>query len=688
VGAVCLLAVMLMGVADAAAADKQAAPEIPFTAEGQKLYAHYSGMLKISQAEIGKSLTEINEPAKAAFLKEDQAEAAATEGELLPALTALKGYVEGTVKLDARQFAAYAQTIESGKQIFGSNEKLIKAALDLVAAYDRVKGPLWVARGALDRKAPVDINLAVCTVMQSIMDCVYTGQNLATHGNLLDGYKFGSSANFPGAVAPPANPDRIYTVKVNASFPHTFGQRDAGFARRPTGAYLAPGSIATVIVPSALVGKGYKVRVGAHSWDFSHKPKLLRLDRSSLVYSIDGPEVKVASPLGGGIYIEVPYLAQAGVVDVKIKNAVRSPFFSATSHHQTSLAEWKDIERNRKAPWADFQSDKFMMQVPTSWIFTLDDPVALIQSWDAALDVCNDLMGRPRVHGRETMYQQVDLQRRGNNAFYPGYPTCNEEYDPKVEYNGYIDHHLVRGPRHAPFRVFHEQGHSFEFVKFAGEMEQSCNLLRVAVLNKMFNYRLDQAFWAGRTGEIAKNRIWDGTAVAWMTGEKTTRFKTLCKYIDIARLFGWDSLSKYWHSWDEDLEAGRPWSKDGTDIDKLSLRLSQAAGVDLTPLLHFWGTPPRDAAALKAAVAAAKLPPSAKVYDALEHYKSLVPKDNAAFRDYALKWWGTQPSEESLSEREYAKQWKEYDEKSAAALRDAARDIIEEYFPQGRPQAP
>jgi hypothetical protein len=73
---------MLMGIADATAADKQAAPAIPLTAEGQKLHAHYSGMLKILQAEIGKSLPKIKEPAKAAFLKAYQAEAAATSAEL------------------------------------------------------------------------------------------------------------------------------------------------------------------------------------------------------------------------------------------------------------------------------------------------------------------------------------------------------------------------------------------------------------------------------------------------------------------------------------------------------------------------------------------------------------------------------------------------------------------------------
>ncbi len=169
-------------------------------------------------------------------------------------------------------------------------------------------------------------------------------------------------------------------------------------------------------------------------------------------------------------------------------------------------------------------------------------------------------------------------------------------------------------------------------------------------------------------------------------GEKAYQLKGHAKFVDIARLFGWKVLGDFWKSWNEDFEAGRPWSKHGTDIDKLNLRLSQKAGVDLTALLHFWGTPPRDAKALKAAVAAEKLPPSAKVYDALVHYKSLVPANNRAFRDFALKWWGKQPSAKGYwTEREHTKQWEGFNEETSAQIKKRMQEIIDEYFPAGRP---
>ena len=627
--------------------------------------------------------------------------------ELVAALAALKDLVQREKEPAVQEVEPQKQVIDKYSDSFGQSDTIIKAAFDLVATYDKVKGPLWVAREGFSRGTrrkltppPNDIHWTIYTVMQDIMDRVYTPENIARYGKALDGFKFGSSSNFPGAVEPPADPHAVYSVKVNAScakpFKHAVMHEDRP-ARRPTGAYAAPGSIVTVTVPPALVNRNYKVRVGAQSWDNSNKVKVPRLDRSSLVYPITAAEVRVTSPLGGGIYVEVPLGGDAGVVEVAIRNAVRSPFFSATSCHKTSPADWRETERSFKAPWADFQTDKFLMQVPTSWITKLDDPVTLMENWDKAMDALNDLMGLPRVWGKETLYLQVDLQNRAPD-FAPGYPTCNDRYDPKKDYNGYANHYLVRGPQFAPDYVFHEQGHGFLFVKFEGEQESTVNLLHVAAWNQKFGYSLDEAFRGSREGGNT-NQTLDNTAVEWMASlsfaakrpmaaaEKAYQLKGHAKFVDIARLFGWKTLGDFWKTFIEDDEKGEGKGKRGYGNDELSLRLSQAAGVDLTPLLQFWGTPPDDAKALKAAVAAAKLPPSAKVYDTLVHYQSLVPRDNAAFRDFALKWWGKQPSDKGFwTEREHAKQWQEYKEETAAQIKQTVRDIMDEYFPKERPE--
>ena len=626
-----------------------------------------------------------------------------TEAELLSAFSSLKEHLQGRKTLDATQIEAQKLAIDKHRDLFGYNDTIIKAALDLVATYDKVEGPLWVARSGFNRKAKPpanDIHWTIYTVMQNIMDRVYTAENVARHADLLNGFKFGSSACFPGAVDPPARPGESYTVKINGSYPKTWGwatmhDGPGTFARKPTGAYLAPGKMATVTVPPSLVGKGYRIRVGCHSWDLSKKPRVLRLDRSSLVYDITSPETKVASPLGGGIYIEAPYQADAGVVEVTIRNAVRSPYFSMKPFHTTSLGEWKTVERNRQAPWADFQTEKFMMQVPTSWIRKLDDPVTLMRNWDTAMDTINDLMGFPRLRGKETMYPQVDVILR-SGAYSPGYPSVNVRYDPTKDYGGYATHHLVRGPQYASDYEFHEQGHGYLFPKFPGEVESEVNLLHVAVWHQRFGYSLDEAFRKSRNYTNPYMTL-DTTAIAWMTCsnfvkgnpmerlEKQYQLKGHAKFVDIARLFGWGVLSSYWYSFTSDYEnsAARP-----TDVDSLLLRLSKNVGVDIRPLFHFWGVPPVDTTTLATAIAAANLHASPAIYDTLVHYKSLVPTNNAAFQAFALNWWGKQPSTNGYSEeREHAAQWEEFNEETAARIKKTVQKIIDTYFPDGRPPA-
>ncbi|TNF70327.1 MAG: hypothetical protein EP302_08965, partial [Bacteroidetes bacterium] len=359
--------------------------------------------------------------------------------ELYTALTALTDHINGITPLKADEIKQYKFTIELHYQKIGLDSTIIKACFDLVGSYDDKIGPLWIAKEQLDRTAFTNsIDWVVYGVMQYIMDQVYTQENIGKYEDLLDGFKFGSSAHFPGAVDPPDDPEETYTVKINGSYLETYGHLTMHAerpARKPTGAYLAPGSIATILVPASLVGKEYQIRVGAHSWDMSSRPKVRRLDRSSLVYEINSTEIKVASPLGGGIYIEVPYLADAGIVDIEIKNAVRSPYFSKKSFHSTSLTEWQNTESKHKAPWADFQSEKFLMQVPSSWIYNLQDPVSLMENWDKAMDAMNDLMGFPHIRGKETMYPQVDVIFRVPYHA-PGYPSINVTYDPDRDYGG------------------------------------------------------------------------------------------------------------------------------------------------------------------------------------------------------------------------------------------------------------
>jgi hypothetical protein len=661
----------------------------------------------------------------------------------LDAIAAIKNHITGAVTLTGAQIAAHKSTIDAAKARFDESSATISAVFDLVKTYDTAKGPLFVSGSAVTgfsrtnttptsatSISPENVHWVVYGVMQSIMDEIYNAESLANpvkraliaNFNDQGGYKFGSHTDFPGPCAPPADSSNSHAVAINGSFPITFGRSTQMWtnpARKPTGTYLAPGTIASVTVPPALVNKGYKVRVGAHSWDLSGRPPVERLERATRLYPLDAETIEVASPYGGGIYIEVPIGADAGVVNVTITGAVRAPYFSAKPFHQTTVGDW-NTERAHLAPWADFQSEKFMMQVPRKWIYNMTgaQAVQLMADWDKAMDAINSLMGFPLDRGKETMYCQTDVILR-SSVHAPGYPAVNvsSNVNSEVSPAGYAGSYLVRGPGASPTAAnieFHEQGHAYFFPKFGGETESAVNLLQPAMLHREFGYSLDVAH-AGSLGSSSVHRTLDNTAVAWMCCfsfspneipmaalEKQYQHKGHAKFLDIVRLFGWGGLDAFWRSFMEDDAAGVSYAN--TDDEKL-LRLSRSVGKDLRPLFHFWGVHPQNPAALAAAIAAENIPASLEIRDLLLHYKTLVPADNAAYQAFMLNWWGKKPSVAGYwEETDHAMQWDEtldadgtnnpsvrptitigskYVEGCAAEIRARVDELVAMYFPSG-----
>lgn len=635
---------------------------------------------------------------------------AGSVADLSGAMLHLKEHINKTSSLNKDQIKQQAKIIQENVDQIGQTAEIIGGALDLVASYETTVGPLFLneaTRGGFPRKPAggLELDRVLFAVQQGLIDYAFTPDNLSLFEQTLKGAAFRTAAYFPGAVDAPSDSAIVHEVTINASQPPCWGipvMDNETPARRPTGCYLTPGSIAEVIVPSSMVGKGYSVRVGAHSWDLKKKPKIVRLDRVSIVYPIDREHTAVANPLGGGIYIEVPYLADAGLVKVRITNAVRAPFFSARSFDKTTLQQWRTTERHHPGPWADFESDKFMMQVPTKWIYNYDDPVTLMRDWDTAMDAVSGLFGLPLVRSKTVLYLQVDVIYRGS-ANFPGYPQSNFRYNPLKAENGHSNHWLLKGPQSSGEIIFHELGHAHLFTKFRGEVEAVVNLPYVAVLNQGFGVDLDTAF--GRSFSKPYVSL-DQAAIMWMVTENFRRGNPMDisnspanevryqhrgygKYVEIVHLFGWKPLQDFWHSVNLDYLKGIEYPRNTDPTDSRILRMSRAAGVDLRPLIHFWGIQPEDNVVLANAMAQEGLKPSPLIFDRLLHYKSLIPTNNAEFARHAhiVNPKGIREGKTPLYGEGWYYAWlPKYDESHGRAAQAALQNIIDLYFPQGCPR--
>lgn len=90
----------------------------------------------------------------------------------------------------------------------------------------------------------------------------------------------------------------------------------------------------------------------------------MRMDRIAVWAYVTSATTLVANPLGGSVYILVPRGASLGRVNVSISgDVVRAPLFQRTSITQHTNEEWA-LSRTSPGPWADFETDTFMMTVP------------------------------------------------------------------------------------------------------------------------------------------------------------------------------------------------------------------------------------------------------------------------------------------------------------------------------------
>lgn len=265
------------------------------------------------------------------------------------ALQQLQDHCTGTTLLTGQQINDLSDSIQLNIFSIADTSSLILQALDLIACYETQKGPLFLNPATLggfqndfDALDGKELDRAVFVVQQGMFDHVYTPVNVAKYAPLLTNRRYLTADYFPGVCPDPTDSSTTYTATVNASLPTEYGSGtafSASPARRPTGYYLAPGSIGTVKVPSEMVDKGFKILVGAHSVNRTAHNPVNRFFRVTNSFPIDDTLTRIVNPFGGGIYIITPYEAAEGLVDIQLTNVVPAPYFAANSASKTSLQD-------------------------------------------------------------------------------------------------------------------------------------------------------------------------------------------------------------------------------------------------------------------------------------------------------------------------------------------------------------
>jgi hypothetical protein len=404
----------------------------------------------------------------------------------------------------------------------------------------------------------------------------------------------------------------VYTVLINATMGPCWGGPVAFCDQpsiRPTGLYLSPGEIANVKVPESMVGNGFKIQVGASTINNQDKDWHLRMDRVTTTFDVKQTTTYVGNPLGGGLYIRVPYLGNSGAVTVEISGGVvKAPIFQNTSLHITSSSEWSNF-RTAPGPWADFETDTFLLQVPRIWMYdySYSEISNLLSAYDKAMDGVSELCGYfPDERNNYVAYVAPDLHIK-HGAYGIGYPQVNNQVSAGpsgITENGPAGkstHWFLTRP-YGDDTFYHELGHQQMQTRYRGETEAQVNLLITYVQNVKFGIDLDNAFIASfpRTG----THTVDAAAISWMVKENYRlgnemdysntindefryQHRGYAKYADIARLFGWKAVSDMYRQEHLDAIYDNPNPcPELADSDYRTFKFSRQVGVNLTPLIR------------------------------------------------------------------------------------------------------
>ena len=378
-----------------------------------------------------------------------------------------------------------------------------------------------------------------------------------------------AAASFPGLV--PADAAReTRTVTVDTAIPLWHG----------TGLYAAPGEIVTVTLPASAAHKGLSIRIGSHSDTLWHLERWERFPEITMSRPLDAVVVRVASPFGGALFVEVPEACALGKVQVNIAHAVAAPRFV---RGVTDIQAWKQTIRNAPAPWAELEGNLVTLSVPSSAVRDLEDPEALMAYWDEVMEHCYAFYAAPK-RGRPERYC-VDRQISAG-YMHSGYPIMTGDDVGKT----FCDLNILRGKVGIKcWGFYHEMGHNFQQPEWTWDAfgEVTNNLFSLYGTETM-NDTMIGAHPAMTAGEIEKREHKVATAPGKERYYEADPWYPLTMFWLMRHEFGWRPFTQLFAEFQDLPSAQRP-TTEREKHDQFLIRFSKVTGHNLSNYLTAWG---------------------------------------------------------------------------------------------------
>jgi len=630
---------------------------------------------------------------------------------VLQALTRLRSHLDSNALLSGQELLNIRNIFQQYPTCLSTSDSIVVLTKNTLYEYEQQHGALFVepnTRNGFSKDESLspglELERAILALQQGAFDYIFTPDFYSIHPKIIRYWAFASSAAFPGVAPVPTDSTKELFVSVLASCTDPdganpyFGINAEGtdHALRPTGWYLAPGTVAQITVPMELIGRDFYIRVGSHEWDLTERSDFRRFDRISKKFPIVQTTTEIFNPFGGAISILIPYGADLDLVEIKSTNVLETPYFSLKNSDDT--IHFND-QLNKPGPWAVFETENVLFTIPKHSIVPGQyDIKKVLTDWETALRGLNSILSRQIIPDKHTMYMIADADIR-TGVYSIGYPMSNT---PLSYYDTLGPVYFLNGPGPDDEVNFHELGHALAISKFVGEEEALVNVPYIMALNYGLGVDFEEAVRYSfvpntfNTDNTVTHRLVSNTFGTKRDVSNTTtdevryQHRGYGHYLEIVRMLGWCPLRNFWRREFLDAERGINHGINDQDTDDRIVRMSVAAGVDLRPVFHVFGLLPEDSLSVQDSLLHHNIHPSSAVYDRIQAYFGLIPQDPLAFEQYALSVYPNLYTEGPQSDPDYGVGWHyqkslTYSIVEAQNRTDILNDIVQLYFPDGPP---
>ena len=380
-----------------------------------------------------------------------------------------------------------------------------------------------------------------------------------------------SAAAYPGL--PPADAPRgSRTLTVDLAIPRWHS----------TGLYAAAGEPITAELSPGAEKSKLRLRIGATTCDNTRHDHWERAPKVDMEYPLTNATTTVTSPFGGLLYVVVPDKADTDLahIQVTLRNACRAPWFKAG---RDTLDAWKHSIRTYPAPWAELESGKIILTVPSDVIRTLDDPAALLAFWERVADQDAKLTAIDPQGRRSAERFSADVQLCAG-WMHAGYPIMIPFVTAKELVS--LDTLKTKGD----WGFFHELGHNHQNSDwtFEGTGEVTVNFFTLYDMENLCGIppRKTRMGEEGIQKQVRK----------WVANGKThdewckEPFLALETFTRLQQAFGWKAFEKLFAEYRSLNKDERP-KNDAEKRDQWVIRLSRLTGQNMAAVFDAWNIP-------------------------------------------------------------------------------------------------